>query len=341
LQWLFDAKLARFSLHCKQGGIVSSDYSFIKLPNKVWELNLNGSEWKVLCRILMRAGMDGEFYESQVTTSKACDLCLRKLRDCVAQLERQKIIVVDRRPGEGKPNSIRVNDIALWESKAEKPKRLPPDKKYLPSPGIKGPTPRQESIYPPGKICTTPPAQKYLLSRSHELDPIELDPLNIADDLSVTAPDEVIEAEIVDEMPYAKKTRKQPRGEKKAVKKDKGLPTPVTEAWRAYLEAFRGKYGVDPIRNARVMGQVKQFIDRVGQADAPDILRFYLQQHDRWTVQNGHTVGVALQQAEKLAAGYRGAKMMTEKEARRIDEKQTTANILEAYEARKEDYFEF
>lgn len=320
---------------------MSSDYSFIKLPNKVWELNLNGNEWKVLCRILMRAGMDGEFYESQSTTSKACNFCIKSLRDYVAQLESQKIIVVDRRPEDGKPNSIRVNDIALWESKPDKPKRLPPGKKYLPTPGKKVPTPLTKSTYPPGKICTTPPTKKYLRSRSHELDPIELDPLNIADDHSVTAPDKVIEAEIVEEMPYAKKTRKQPRGEKKANEKCKGLQTPITEAWQAYLEAFRGKYGVDPIRNARVMGQVKQFIDRVGQADAPDVLRFYLQQHDRWTVQNGHTMGVALQQAEKLAAGYRGAKMMTEKEARRIDEKQTTANILEAYEARKDEYFEF
>jgi hypothetical protein len=139
----------------------------------------------------------------------------------------------------------------------------------------------------------------------------------------------LIEAEIVNEMPYPQKTRKQPRGEKKGDEKGKGLPTPVTEAWQAYSEAFRGKFGVDPIRNARVMGQMKHFIDRVGQADAPNILRFYLQQHDRWTVQNGHTVGVALQQAEKLAAGYRGAKMITEGEAREIDKRQTSSNNVD------------
>ena len=127
---------------------MSSDYSFIKLPNKVWELNLNGNEWKVLCRILMRAGMDGEFYESQSTTSKACNLSIRRLRDYVAQLESQKIIVVDRRPGDGKPNSIRVNDIALWESKPDKPKRLPPDKNDLP-PGQKRPTPPDKYVLPP------------------------------------------------------------------------------------------------------------------------------------------------------------------------------------------------
>jgi hypothetical protein len=139
----------------------------------------------------------------------------------------------------------------------------------------------------------------------------------------------LIEAEIVNEMPYPQKTRKQPRGEKKGDEKGKGLPTPVTEAWQAYSEAFRGKFGVDPIRNARVMGQMKHFIDRVGQADAPNILRFYLQQHDRWTVQNGHTVAVALQQAEKLAAGYRGAKMITEGEAREIDKRQTSSNNVD------------
>jgi len=301
---------------------------FTMMPTAIWEIGLSGNEMIILQRILFRAGLRGQCFESRKSIAEACCLSDRTVGIIFDELERLNIIQIIRRQLEGKPNLIRVKQPASWISKR---KNLPKSEGGSDNSSYRGRKP-----FPTGweKISHR--------TRSHEQDSIELDSSSLAA-AEATAP-EIIEAEIVlDELP--KKQSEPKHAERTALTKQKApvgkdQASPISKAWGAYSEAFKAKYGVEPIRNAKVMGQLKQFIERVGQNDAPDILRFYLQQHDRWTVQNGHTVGIALHQAEKLAAGFRGAKMMTEKEARRIDEKQTTQNILEAYEARKDDYFE-
>lgn len=366
---------------------MSEDFKFIKVPNKILEVNLNGNEVLFVLRIIRVAGFDREYYESRDKTAEAMGCHKDLVSACIKELQKLNVIAVT----EGKRGlqyRLKINHPDQWQlreaNKTNRKNQLPNRKIQLPNRKIQfvcdaicGENEVNKPENPvglTGKSSYYKPENPVTPSTLDEVDLIEVDlteveifaerssapaPVSQSDalarfeaetEIAVYKPSSrsqhlnretlVIEAEVVDDIPNTRKTRKQARGETKAVVKPKGLPTPVTEAWRAYSEAFRGKYGVPPICNAKVMGQVKQFIERVGATDAPDILRFYLQQHDRWTVQNGHTVGVALQQAEKLAAGYRGARLMTEKEARRIDEKQTTQNILEEYEARKDDYFE-
>lgn len=93
----------------------------------------------------------------------------------------------------------------------------------------------------------------------------------------------------------------------------------TAETWKVYAYGYERRYGVPPLRNAKVNGQLKQFCERVGYAEAPAIIAFYLTQNDFWYVKQMHTIGIALSEAEKITAAYRRGAMVTKREADYID----------------------
>lgn len=93
----------------------------------------------------------------------------------------------------------------------------------------------------------------------------------------------------------------------------------TAETWKVYAFGYERRYGVPPLRNAKVNGQLKQFCERVGYAEAPAIIAFYLTQNDFWYVKQMHTIGIALSEAEKITAAYRRGAMVTKREADYID----------------------
>jgi len=51
---------------------------------------------------------------------------------------------------------------------------------------------------------------------------------------------------------------------------------PKTKAtWCSYKEAYRTKYGEEPVWNAKVGGQLSQFVDRLGREESPQVAAFY------------------------------------------------------------------
>jgi hypothetical protein len=109
----------------------------------------------------------------------------------------------------------------------------------------------------------------------------------------------------------------------------KGEPAPTSEAWTAYAEAFTGRYGVEPIRNATVNGQLSQFVGRVPAADAPHVARFYVGLNRGLYVSARHTVALLLRDCEGLHADWRRGQTVTDHEARALDLTQTNANAFE------------
>lgn len=80
----------------------------------------------------------------------------------------------------------------------------------------------------------------------------------------------------------------------------------TTPVWQAYADEYRKRYGVDPIRNQTVNGQLAQFVKRVGQEAAPQIARFYVSLDESFYCKGRHTVGLMLKDAEKLAPMWQG-----------------------------------
>lgn len=83
-------------------------------------------------------------------------------------------------------------------------------------------------------------------------------------------------------------------------KTDDGLKESNREAWESYSFAYRQRYGVDPVKNAKVFRNVQDFVKRVGAEEAPQIAAFFVSHNDQFYVRTGHDFGVLLKNAEKV-----------------------------------------
>lgn len=71
-------------------------------------------------------------------------------------------------------------------------------------------------------------------------------------------------------------------------------------AWNPYTLAYQRRYGIPPTRNARVNGQLAQFMRRVPLEDVAAIVTHYVRSQNAFYVASGHSVGCLLKDAEKL-----------------------------------------
>lgn len=100
---------------------------------------------------------------------------------------------------------------------------------------------------------------------------------------------------------------------------------PTRPVWQAYSTAYRLRYGVLPIRNRKVNGQLAQFVARVPADSAPDIAAFYVRHNEQFYVRDRHGVGLLLKDAEKLHTDWKSGRPMTSTEARHADRTQANA----------------
>lgn len=93
-----------------------------------------------------------------------------------------------------------------------------------------------------------------------------------------------------------------------------------SETWDSYASAFKARYSVDPVRNAKVNAQIEQLVKRVGQQEAPIVAAFYLSHNAPAYVQRGHSVGMLLIDAEKLRTEWARGRKITSAEARNAEQ---------------------
>ena len=112
-----------------------------------------------------------------------------------------------------------------------------------------------------------------------------------------------------------------------------------SHVWDAYSKAYASRYGTDPVRNAKVNGQIIQLITRVGASDAPAIAAFFVRSNNAYYVKRGHAIGALLSDAEKLATEWRTGRHGTEADAREQDGKQKRGQVWKELieEARAKD----
>lgn len=93
--------------------------------------------------------------------------------------------------------------------------------------------------------------------------------------------------------------------------------------WQAYSEAYRSRYGVDPVRNAKVNSQIKQLVQRIGD-DAPEVAAWYVSHPGAYYVSRGHGLGALLMDAEKLRTEHATGRIITAGKAKQSDRAGTT-----------------
>lgn len=103
--------------------------------------------------------------------------------------------------------------------------------------------------------------------------------------------------------------------------------------WANYAMAYRYRYGVWPIWNARTAGQLGQLVDRVGAELAPAVAAYFLSMNHQFYVAKGHPVGLMLQDCETIATSVQTGQQMTATRARQMDG--TQANASAADEAKR------
>lgn len=101
------------------------------------------------------------------------------------------------------------------------------------------------------------------------------------------------------------------------------------KSWDAYSAAYAAQYGADPLWNAKVAGQVVQFVKRVGMEDAPHIAAWFPSHKASLYVAKGHTIGVLLLDAEKLRTEWATGRSMTATKARQSDRTGSNMDALE------------
>lgn len=112
-------------------------------------------------------------------------------------------------------------------------------------------------------------------------------------------------------------------------------PLPVERAtsktepiWRAYSDAYRQAYGADPVRNAKVNGQLANIVDRIGAEDAPAVAAWFVQHRKRWYVEKGHSVECLQKDCEQLRTEWATGRRSTSTAAIQADRTQTTADVF-------------
>ena len=105
---------------------------------------------------------------------------------------------------------------------------------------------------------------------------------------------------------------------------------PSTETWNSYAEAYAARYGTDPVRNAKVNGQLSQLVGRLGPIEAPSVAAFYVGHQSAHYVRSMHAVGLLLQDAEKLRTEWATGRRITMTQAMQRDRTATNGGVFQA-----------
>lgn len=114
-----------------------------------------------------------------------------------------------------------------------------------------------------------------------------------------------------------------------AAPKRRAIPAaPTAETWSAYAVAYRKRYGVEPVRNATVNGQMANFVKRLGGEEAPSVAAFYVGHNNRYYASAMHSVAALLKDAEKLRTEWATGHRMTATQAGQADRTQTNGEVF-------------
>lgn len=97
--------------------------------------------------------------------------------------------------------------------------------------------------------------------------------------------------------------------------------------WKAYSDSYFTRYGTEPVRNAKVNGQVAQLAKRLG-SEAPDVVRFYLGHNKSFYVSKLHDIGICLSDAEALRTQWATDTKVTSTAAGHADKSDTLREQL-------------
>ncbi|WP_341237907.1 YdaU family protein [uncultured Limnobacter sp.] len=122
--------------------------------------------------------------------------------------------------------------------------------------------------------------------------------------------------------------------EPETAKDETALQAACKQTWESYCIAYKVRYKVDPVRNAKVNAQVKQLCKALPLDEAPQVAEFYVFHNQEFYVRKGHDFGLLVSDATKLRTEWATGQMMTGTRAKQVDR---TSSMLDAAEQVKRE----
>lgn len=91
--------------------------------------------------------------------------------------------------------------------------------------------------------------------------------------------------------------------------------------WEAYALAYQVRYGTQPVRNAKVNGQLSQLVKRLGAEESPLVAAFYLTHNKPLYVSSRHATDLLLRDAEGLRTEWATGIKATTGEAKNAEKR--------------------
>lgn len=284
-------------------------FPFTVAPNQIWEIGLSGNEIAILLRILYRAGLRGQCFESRTSIAEACSMTERTVSTCFMELERLNILHIVRRKVEKKPNLITVNSPDVWISKR---KNFPKEEVC-----------REIVSHQKGNDF---PSRREIVShrtRSPEQDSIEQDSFfNTVATAHAAAPQEP-EKEVVIEVLDSKPEKQKSAG---------------SLIFEAYQDAYIQRYKIEPLRNAKTNSICSQIAKQLPLDEAVALMHFFVQQNVAFYLQRSHAIQLALGDLQALRTNMLQNKAMSSRQAFLADKQQAQKNIVDTYLENREKY---
>lgn len=110
--------------------------------------------------------------------------------------------------------------------------------------------------------------------------------------------------------------------DKSATTKDTELQLACKQTWKAYSDAYFDRYGVEPVRNAKVNANVKQLVQRLGYSESPHVAAFFVGSNNSYYTSRMHAVDCIVKDAEKLRTEWATGHRVTQARAKQMDNTQ-------------------
>ena len=128
-----------------------------------------------------------------------------------------------------------------------------------------------------------------------------------------------------------KKRKEKPKTLQAASRPRAKKPAVSSKTWDAYANAYLNRYGTDPVRNARINGQLVQFVKRVGEKEAPQIAAWYVDHQNSWYIQKCHGIDGMLKDAEALRTQWATQTEVTATQARQKERTSHNARVVQDF----------
>lgn len=120
-----------------------------------------------------------------------------------------------------------------------------------------------------------------------------------------------------------KKGLAQPTKKQKPQEQETDLQKICRTTWEAYKSAYFDRYGIAPVRNAKINAQVKAFCKTIPLDECDPVARFYVWSNDAFYVRKCHDFGLLVSDASKIRTEWATGHSVTGTRARQLEKSST------------------